>query len=200
MTDEAIRLTRQLHSRIPEDGEVAGLLALMVLTDARRPARTRADGALIPLALQDRRRWDAAAIAEGTALISATLATAVVGPFQLQAAIAALHDEAPTAADTDWPQIHGLYLLLERLALGPMITLNRIVAQSMVLGPSSAIADLDGLSDSLSGHHRVHAVRAHLLEQSGDPAAARSEYQRAARLTRSIPEQRYLEAQASRLA
>jgi RNA polymerase sigma factor (sigma-70 family) len=200
LTDEAIRLTRQLHSRIPEDGEVAGLLALMVLTDARRPARTRADGALIPLALQDRRRWDAAAIAEGTALISATLATAVVGPFQLQAAIAALHDEAPTAADTDWPQIHGLYLLLERLAPGPMITLNRIVAQSMVLGPSSAIADLDGLSDSLSGHHRVHAVRAHLLEQAGDPAAARSEYQRAARLTRSIPEQRYLEAQASRLA
>jgi len=200
LTDEAIRLTRQLHSRIPEDGEVAGLLALMVLTDARRPARTRADGALVPLALQDRRRWDAAAIAEGTALISATLATAVVGPFQLQAAIAALHDEAPTAADTDWPQIHGLYLLLERLAPGPMITLNRIVAQSMVLGPSSAIADLDGLSDSLSGHHRVHAVRAHLLEQAGDPAAARSEYQRAARLTRSIPEQRYLEAQASRLA
>ena len=200
LTDEAIRLTRQLHSRVPDDGEVAGLLALMVLTDARRPARTRADGALVPLALQDRGRWDAAAIAEGTALISATLATAVVGPFQLQAAIAALHDEASTEADTDWAQIHALYLLLERLTPGPMVTLNRIVAQSMVLGPQSALADLDGLSDSLSGHHRVHAVRAHLFELSGEAAAARSEYQRAARLTRSIPEQRYLESQASRLA
>jgi RNA polymerase sigma factor (sigma-70 family) len=200
LTDEAIRLTRQLHSRVPDDGEVAGLLALMVLTDARRPARTRPDGGLVPLALQDRSRWDSAAIAEGTALISATLATAVVGPFQLQAAIAALHDEASTAAETDWPQIHALYLLLERLAPGPIVTLNRIVAQSMVLGPQSALADLEGLSDSLSGHHRVHAVRAHLLELSGDAAAARSEYQRAARLTRSIPEQRYLESQASRLA
>jgi RNA polymerase sigma factor (sigma-70 family) len=198
LSAEAIRLTRQLHRQLPDDGEVAGLLALMLLTDARRPARSTADGALVPLAEQDRSRWDRAAIAEGTALITRSLQSAPIGPYQLQAAIAAVHDEAERAADTDWPQILQLYGMLEVFAPGPMVTLNRIVALAEVDGPAVALARLTEAAE-LAGHHRVAAVRAHLLEMTGDRAAARDEYLRAARLTLSVPEQRYLESRAGRL-
>ena len=201
LTAEAIRLARQLRQQLPEDGEVAGLLALMLLTDARRPARTRPDGGLVALAEQDRALWDAAAIAEGVALITATLASAAIGPFQLQAAIAAVHDEATRPELTDWPQILQLYGLLRAIAPGPMVTLNRIVAVAMVDGPASALAELRAAEadPALVGHHRVTAVRAHLLEMAGDPAAAREQYRLAARHTLSIPEQRYLESKAARL-
>jgi predicted RNA polymerase sigma factor len=198
LSAEAIRLARLLHSQLPQDGEVAGLLALMLLTDARRPARTAADGRLIPLAEQDRGLWDAAAIAEGVALITATLARAPIGPYQLQAAIAAVHDEAARPEDTDWPQILQLYGMLRALAPGPMVMLNRIVALAMVDGPHPALAELAAAAPELGDHHRVSAVRAHLLEMAGDLAAAREEYQRAARLTLSVPEQRYLEGRAGR--
>ena len=197
LSAEAIRLTRQLRVLLPEDGEVAGLLALMLLTDARRPARTRADGALVPLAEQDRAQWDRAFIAEGVALITEALQRYAVGPFQVQAAIAAVHDEAPSAAETDWPQILQLYRLLEALAPGPMVTLNRIVALAEVDGPSAGLRALDAAA---LDHYRVAAVRAHLLERSGAPGAAREEYRRAARLTLSLPERRYLEARVARLA
>jgi RNA polymerase sigma factor (sigma-70 family) len=202
LTGEAIRLTRQLHGRLPDDGEVAGLLALMLLTDARRSARTRRDGALVPLAEQDRRLWDAGAIAEGVALVSRALATAPIGPYQLQAAIAAVHDEAARFEDTDWPQILGLYDLLARVAPGPMVALNRIVAVAMVHGPAAGLRQLAAAESkpSLAGHHRVAAVRAHLLELAGDREAARRLYRDAARRTLSIPEQRYLESRAARLA
>jgi RNA polymerase sigma factor (sigma-70 family) len=196
LTTEAIRLTRQLRDRLPEDGEVAGLLALMLLTDARRPARTRADGALIPLAEQDRTRWDATAIAEGTTLITHSLATAPIGPYQLQAAIAAVHDEAPSCEDTDWAQILGLYDLLRVLAPGPMVTLNRIVALAMVRGPRAGLDELAEAEPALAGHYRVHAVRAHLLDLAGDRETARSHYELAARDTLSVPERRYLESRA----
>jgi RNA polymerase sigma factor (sigma-70 family) len=201
LTREAIRLTRQLHRRLPDDGEVAGLLALMLLTDARRPARTGPDGALIPLAEQDRRRWDADAVAEGVALITGTLARAPIGPFQLQAAIAAVHDEAARAEDTDWPQILALYGMLHALAPSPMVTLNRIVAGAMVDGPEAGLAALDRVTGDpvLARHHRTAAVRAHLLEMAGDRAGARRQYRVAARLTLSRPEQRYLESRAARL-
>jgi RNA polymerase sigma factor (sigma-70 family) len=200
LTTEAIRLTRQLRDRLPTDGEVAGLLALMLLTDARRPARTRPDGALVPLAEQDRRQWDARAIAEGVSLITQTLASAPVGPYQLQAAIAAVHDEAATAEDTDWRQILGLYELLHRIAPGPMVTLNRIVAVAMVHGPQAGLQQLGAAQGdpALTGHHRVEAVRAHLLDLAGDQEAARAHYRLAARRTLSIPEQRYLESRAAR--
>jgi RNA polymerase sigma factor (sigma-70 family) len=202
LTAEAIRLTRQLHALLPADGEVAGLLALMLLTDARRAARTAPDGGLVPLAEQDRRAWDATAIAEGTELIGETLATAQIGPYQLQAAIAAVHDEAERAADTDWPQILALYNHLQVLAPGPMVTLNRIVAVSEVRGPRAALEQLTAAAadPALAGHHRLHAVRAHLLEAAGDLDAAVVEFRLAARGTLSAPEQRYLEAQAARLA
>jgi RNA polymerase sigma factor (sigma-70 family) len=192
LTAEAIRLTRQLHARRPGDGETAGLLALMLLTDARRAARTGPDGALVPLEEQDRTRWDAEAIAEGTALIEDALGTTEVGPFQLQAAIAAVHDEATSAAGTDWPQILVLYDLLVTVAPGPMATLGRIVALSMVDGPVAGLRALTDAEDALKGHHRLHAVRAHLLDRAGDHEAARAEYEVAARRTLSAPEQRYL--------
>ena len=202
LTGEAIRLTRQLRQRLPDDGEVAGLLALMLLTDARRPARTGPDGALVPLAEQDRRLWDASAIAEGVALITSTLAGAPIGPYQLQAAIAALHDEASRFEDTDWPQILGLYDLLQAIAPGPMVTLNRIVAVAMVDGPRAGLSQLaDAEADpALAGHHRVDAVRAHLLDIAGDRVAACACYRLAARRTLSVPEQRYLESRAAQLA
>jgi RNA polymerase sigma factor (sigma-70 family) len=202
LTSEAIRLTRQLHAALPDDGEVAGLLALMLLTDARRPARTRPDGGLVPLAEQDRARWDAAEIAEGVALITATLASAPVGPYQLQAAIAAVHDEAARAEDTDWPQILTLYELLRKITPGPMVTLNRIVAVAMVHGPRAGLEQLDAAEadPALAGHHRVHAVRAHLLDMAGDTDGARAHYRLAARRTLSIPERRYLESRAAQLA
>jgi RNA polymerase sigma factor (sigma-70 family) len=201
LSTEAIRLTRQLHKLLPADGEVAGLLALMMLTDARRPARTRPDGALVPLAEQDRSRWDAHAIADGVALITETLASAPIGPYQLQAAIAAVHDEAASAEDIDWPQILGLYDLLDSIAPGPMVTLNRIVAVAMVHGPQVGLRQLaEAEADpALAGHHRVHAVRAHLLDIAGDREAARDQYRLAARRTLSLPEQRYLESRAAEL-
>ncbi|GAA1004003.1 RNA polymerase sigma24 factor [Acrocarpospora pleiomorpha] len=201
LTAEAIRLTRQLRDLLPGHGEAAGLLALMLLTDARRPARTRPDGALIPLAEQDRTRWNAEAIAEGVELITQTLAAALIGPYQLQAAIAAVHAEAARAQDTDWRQILGLYDLLHALAPGPMVTLNRIVATAMVHGPREGLARLtEAESDpALSGHHRLAAVRAHLLELAGDLPEARTCYRLAARRTLSLPERRYLESRAGRL-
>jgi predicted RNA polymerase sigma factor len=199
LSTEAIRLARQLRERLPDDGEVAGLLALMLLSDARRPARTRSDGALIPLSEQDRGRWDARAIAEGVALVSAALASAPIGPYQLQAAIAAVHDEAARFGDTDWRQILGLYELLQRIAPGPMVTLNRIVAVAMVEGPQVGLEQLAAVEadPALAGHHRVDAVRAHLLDIAGDREAARAQYRLAARRTLSIPEQRYLESRAA---
>jgi RNA polymerase sigma factor (sigma-70 family) len=201
LTGEAIRLARQLHDRLPDDGEVAGLLALMLLTDARRPARTGPDGTLIPLAEQDRSRWDAQAVAEGVALVTWALASAPVGPYQLQAAIAAVHDEAARFEDTDWDQILGLYELLDRLAPGPIVTLNRIVAVAMVHGPEAGLGQLAAAEaePALAGHHRVDAVRAHLLELAGDHEAAHAAYRLAARRTLSLAEQRYLESRAARL-
>jgi len=202
LTSEAIRLARALHRLLPGDGEVTGLLALMLLTDARRPARTRADGSLVPLAEQDRSRWDRALISEGVALISSSLTGAPLGPYQLQAAIAAIHDEADRPEDTDWPQILVLYELLERISPNPVVTLNHAVAAAMVNGPQAGLALLAALDDDarMSGRHRLQAVRAHLLEMAGQPAAARSCYQRAAQLSTSLPERRYLQHQAARLA
>jgi RNA polymerase sigma factor (sigma-70 family) len=201
LTGEAIRLARAVHRLLPGDGEVAGLLALMLLTDARRPARTRPNGALVPLAEQDRSLWNQEAIREGVALITDTLARATIGPYQLQAAIAAVHDEARCASDTDWRQILALYELLERVAPNPMVTLNHAVARAMVHGPQAGLELLRPLDadDRVAGHHRLDAVRAHLLELAGDHAAARDHYQRAARRTTSLPEQRYLQARAARL-
>ena len=199
LTAEAIRLARQVHAQVPDDGEVAGLLALMLLTDARRPARTGPGGALVPLAEQDRTRWDRAAIAEGVELISDAMATAPIGPYQLQAAIAAVHDEAARAEDTDWREILGLYDLLRVMAPGPMVTLNRIVAVAMVYGPRTGLDELERAEKdpALAGHHRVAAIRAHLLEMAGEAEAARAEFKLAAARTLSAPERRYLEAKAS---
>ncbi|MBB5834641.1 RNA polymerase sigma factor [Kribbella italica] len=197
LSTEAIRLTRQLHAQLPAEGEVSGLLALMLLTDARRPARTSETGALIPLPDQDRTRWHRDFIAEGTDLISTTLSAAPIGPYQLQAAIAAVHAEALDAADTDWRQILVLYELLETLSPGPIVTLNRIVAVAMVHGPRTG---LDLLGEAPEDHHRTTAVRAHLLELAGDLEAARTAYQEAARLTQSFPERHYLAARAEALS
>ncbi len=201
LTTEAIRLTRMLLRLMPAEGEVLGLLALMLLTDARRAARTTVDGSLITLAEQDRALWNAAQIEEGVALVTRALGKTLIGPYQLQAAIAAVHDEAPTAADTDWPQILALYEVLERVSPGPVVTLNRAVAVAMVHGPRAGLALLGTLdSDERMAHtHRLAAVRGHLLELAGDTAAARESYQRAARMTASIPEQRYLALRAARL-
>jgi RNA polymerase sigma factor (sigma-70 family) len=201
LTAEAIRLTRAVRELLPDDGEVAGLLALMLLTDARRPARTRDDGALVPLAEQDRGLWIRASIAEGVALLTPALARSPVGPYQVQAAIAAVHAEAARAEDTDWEQIVGLYRLLERVAPNPLVPLNHAVAVAMVDGPRAGLdllATLDA-DERVARHHRLAAVRAHLLELAGDHAAAHAGYRSAARRTTSLPEQRYLEARAARL-
>jgi RNA polymerase sigma factor (sigma-70 family) len=202
LTHEAIRLTRAVHQLRPDDGEVAGLLALMTLTEARRPARTGPDGELVPLAEQDRSRWDTDAMRDGLALVAATLPHGPVGPYQVQAAIAAVHAEAPRAADTDWPQILSLYDLLGVLAPNPMVALNRVVALAMVVGPRAGLEVLASLDtdEQLAGHHRIDAVRAHLLDMAGDPDGARVAYQEAARKTTSVPEQRYLQARAARAA
>ena len=202
LSSEAIRLARQLRDRLPENGEVTGLLALMLLTDARRPARTRADGTLVPLAEQDRRLWDAAAIAEGVAPITDALATTPVVLYRLQAAIAAVHDEAATHEETDWRQILRLYDLLQTIAPGPMVTLNRIVAFAMVHGPRSGLEELAkaDADPALARHYRLDAVRAHLLDLAGDREGAFVHYRLAARRTLSVPEQRYLESRAARLA
>ena len=197
LTREAIRLTRQVHIQRPGDGEVTGLLALMLMTDARRAARTNETGDLVSLSEQDRRRWDARDIGEGIALITDALATTAVGPYQLQAAIAAVHSEARSAETTDWPQILSLYDLLMTIAPGPIAALSRSVAVAMVLGPAAGLADLDTVElESPPGNHRADAVRAHLLELSGDKEGARLWYARAARRTLNLPEQRYLEGRA----
>ncbi len=202
LSGEAIRLTGWLHRLLPQDPEITGLLALMLLTDARRGARTAPDGSLIPLSEQDRSRWDRDRIAEGVALISAVLPAGQVGPYQVQAAIAAVHDEAESMDATDWRQILGLYELLERLAPGPMVSLNRAVALAMVAGPAAGLELLHALETDrrLAGNHRLHATRAHLLEMSGDLPAAAASYREAARRTTSLPERWYLTGRAARLA
>jgi RNA polymerase sigma factor (sigma-70 family) len=201
LSHEAMRLTRIVHKLQPDDTEVAGLLALMLLTDARRLARTSAEGELIPLAKQDRTLWDQQQIAEGIALISATLPNGSVGPYQLQAAIAAVHDEAARAEDTDWPQILALYELLRRMADNPMVALNHTIAAAMVYGPARGLKLLDALQADarLADHHRLEAVRAHLLELAGDREGAIKHYQAAAGKTGSLPERNYLLTQAARL-
>ncbi|HZX39130.1 MAG TPA: sigma-70 family RNA polymerase sigma factor [Streptomyces sp.] len=199
LAGEAIRLTRAVRRLLPKEGAVAGLLALMLLTDARSAARTGPHGELIPLDEQDRARWDQESIAEGTALVEEALSEGPAGAYQLQAAIAALHDEAARADDTDWPQILGLYDLLVRLAPEPMAELGRAVAVAMVHGPEAGLAEVAKLEDRLAGHHRLDAVRAHLLEKAGDAEGARAAYQLAARRTLSVPETRYLQMRAARL-
>jgi RNA polymerase sigma factor (sigma-70 family) len=201
LSREAIRLTRWLYRLLPDDGEVTGLLALMLLTDARRAARTLPDGSLVPLAEQDRQQWDHAMIAEGVALISAALPRGEVGPYQLQAAIAAVHDEAPAMAETDWPQILGLYDLLEFAAPNPFTALNRAVALAMVRGPQAGLEVVAALEADkrVARHHRLLAVRAHLRELAGDREPAAADYLAAARRTTSLPERRYLALQAARL-
>ena len=202
LTDEAIRLTRWLARLVPGDAEVAGLLALMLLTEARRPARTRPDGSLVPLTAQDRARWDQTLIDEGVALITETLPRGEPGPYQLQAAIAAIHDEAADVADTDWAQILALYDLLERIAPNPMVGLNRAVAYSEVHGPAAGLALLSTLEQDarLARHHRLLATRAHLRERLGDRDAAAADYREAARRTASRPERQHLLEQANRLS
>jgi RNA polymerase sigma factor (sigma-70 family) len=199
LSAEAIRLTRIARLALPEEPEVGGLLALMLLTDARRAARTDARGELVPLDQQDRSLWDAVAIAEGNRVVGEAIAAGAVGPYQLQAAIAAAHDRARRAEDTDWGEILALYGLLEKVAPGPMVALNRAVATAMAEGPEAGLVLLAEAEPRLEGHHRVHAVRAHLLELAGDGAGAHAEYSRAAELTASLPEQRYLTRRAARL-
>jgi RNA polymerase sigma factor (sigma-70 family) len=202
LSHEALRLTRIVHQLQPDDTEVAGLLALMLLTDARRLARTSAAGELIPLAEQDRALWNKQQIAEGVALISATLPKGSVGPYQLQAAIAAIHDEAARGEDTDWPQILALYDLLRRMSENPMVMLNYAIAAAMVHGPRKGLELLDTLKTDarLAGHHRLDAVRAHLLELTGDCPAAAVHYRAAAGKAGSLPERNYLLTQAARLS
>ncbi|NDL57063.1 RNA polymerase sigma factor [Phytoactinopolyspora sp. XMNu-373] len=201
LSTEAIRLTRLVHRLLPEEPEVTGLLALMVLTDARREARTGPDGALIPMAEQDRSRWNTDYIDEGIALISAALPHGPTGPYQLQAAIAALHDEASSFETTDWPQILALYELLLQVSANPVVALNHAVAVAMVQGHEAGLQLLSGLAqeERIAEDHRFHAVRAHLLEMAGQPDAARAGYLDAAARTSSLPQQRYLHARAARL-
>jgi RNA polymerase sigma factor (sigma-70 family) len=200
LSGEAIRLTRIARLALPAEPEVGGLLALMLLTDARRPARTDATGELVPLDRQDRSLWDAAMIAEGGRILAEEIAKGAVGPYQLQAAIGLAHDRARAAEDTDWAEILALYGLLEGVAPGPMVALNRAVATAMATGPEAGLELLAEVEPQLEGHHRVHAVRAHLLELAGDERGAHAEYTRAAELTASLPEQRYLTRRAARLA
>ena len=201
LTTEAIRLTRMLRQLAPEEGEVAGLLALMLLTDARRAARTDEDGWLVQLDDQRRELWNSAQITEGVDLLTRTLGKGPVGPYQLQAAIAAVHDEARTAAETDWPQILALYEVLEQVSPGPVVTLNRAVAVARVHGPRAGLAIVGTLDNDerMAHNHRLEAVRAHLLERAGDIEAARKSYELAARMTASLPERRYLALRAARL-
>jgi len=198
---EALRLGAILHRLLPGETEVAGLLALMLLTDARRLARSGPDGELIPLDEQDRTRWDRAEIAEGTALLAETLPRGAVGPYQLQAAVAALHDEAPSAAQTDWPQILALYTVLARIDDNPMVALNQAIAVAMVEGPAAGLARVEAIAGDprLRGHHRLDAVRGHLLERAGDRAGAAAAYARAADRTGSLPEREYLLGRALRM-
>jgi RNA polymerase sigma factor (sigma-70 family) len=199
LSAEAIRLTRSVHAMLPGDAEVTGLLALMLLTEARRPARTGPAGELIPLAEQDRRQWDQPRITEGVALAVRAMSEGPRGDYALQAAIAALHDEAARAEDTDWPQILALYGVLERLTGNPMVALNRAVAEAMVHGPAAGLKLLEPLDERLPGHYRLDAVRAHLRELLGETAAAIAHYDAAANATRSIPERNYLITKAAQL-
>ena len=201
LAHEAIRLTRMVHAQLPEDGEVTGLLALMLLTHARQKARTTAAGDLVPLDEQDRTQWDRGLIDKGMELVKASLAGPALGPYQLQAAIAATHADAAAAGETNWPQVHALYLILERISPNPMVTLNRAIALAETEGPPAGLALLSALDsdERMAGHHRLLSVRAHLLEKTGDTAAAYEHYRRAAKATASMAEQRYLESRASRL-
>ena len=199
LSDEAIRMARMAQRLLPEDGEVTGLLALMLLIDARRPARMDSAGELVPLAQQDRALWDQERIAEGVVLLDSAMGKPPVGEYRIQAAIAALHDRAASAEDTDWPQILALYGLLEQLTGNPVVTLNRAVAAAMAEGPAAGLAVLDAVGERLAGHYRLDAVRAHLLERAGEPEAALEHYRAAAKRATNLPEQRYLTAQAARL-
>jgi RNA polymerase sigma factor (sigma-70 family) len=198
---EAIRLTRSVHAQLPEDSEVTGLLALMLLTHARREARTTTAGDLVPLDEQDRARWDRALIDEGIELVKTSLAGPALGPYQLQAAIGATHAAAATALETNWRQVHALYLILERIAPNPMVTLNRAIALAETEGPEAGLALLSTLDgdERMARHHRLPSVRAHLLEKAGDTAGAYEHYRRAAKSTASIAERRYLESRAVRV-
>jgi RNA polymerase sigma factor (sigma-70 family) len=202
LSSEAIRLTRAAHALSPDDAEVGGLLALMLLTHARRNARTGPRGELIPLDEQDRKLWDRQQIKEGVALLERALAKGAVGAYQLQAAIAALHDEAPRYENTDWPQILALYELLNRVSENPMVRLNHAIAAAMVDGPAKGLDLLAALDSDLRlrDHYRLAAVRAHLLEMSGDRVAAIQQYRLAASRTNSLPERDYLLARAARLS
>jgi RNA polymerase sigma factor (sigma-70 family) len=201
LSTEAIRLARMVHKALPGDGEVAGLLALMLLTDARRAARTTVDGELVPLDEQDRTLWNADDIAEGVALIAEALPRGTPGSYQLQAAIAAIHDEAPSAAETDWRQIKALYELLLQLSDNPIVALNHIVAVAMVDGAAAGLQRLETLANDkqLAEDHRLDAVRGHLLEMTGDAGAAREAYRAAARRASNLPQQRYLNRRAAGL-
>jgi RNA polymerase sigma factor (sigma-70 family) len=200
LSGEAIRLARVVHAALPDDPEATGLLALMLLTDARRPARTRAGGELVPLADQDRSLWDRNLITEGLTLVARALRSGKVGEYQLQAAIAAVHDQAAHPADTDWSDILSLYGRLERMTANPMVTLNRAVAAAMAEGPRSGLALLESLDARLGDHHRLHSVRGHLLEMAGDTGDALVEFRRAAALTANLRERHYLTMEAARLA
>ena len=201
LSSEAIRLARIVHAILPNDAEVSGLLALMLLTDARRDARCGKHGELIPLDAQDRARWNRALIEEGIALVSDALSQGSIGSYQLQAAIAAIHDEAPRAQDTDWAQIFALYGLLERMSDNPMIALNSAIAAAMVHGPSTGLDLLDELERDarMNGHYRLDAVRGHLFEMLGDRERAVAHYRAAAERTASIPERDYLAAKVARI-
>jgi len=201
LSTEAIRLTREVRRLVPDHAEVAGLLALMILTDARRDARSGPQGELVPLPEQDRGRWDQRAIAEGVALISETLPRGAVGPYQLQAAIAAVHDEAACAEDTDWPQILALYGLLLRMSDNPMVALGHAVALAMVHGAAAGLDAVRALETDprLAGHYRIDAVRAHLYEMAGDSSTAARHYRAAAERTPSLPERHYLTSRGSYL-
>jgi RNA polymerase sigma factor (sigma-70 family) len=202
LSNEAIRLTRTLHALLPNNGEVAGLLALMLLTDARKAARTGPGGELIPLDEQDRTLWDRRSIAEGVALVSDALAKGPAGPYQLQAAIAAIHDEAANVEDTDWPQIFALYGLLEGMSDNPVVSLSRAIAGAMVHGPLAGLEMLQKLDNDarIAGHYRLDAVRGHLFEMAGDQERALTHYRAAAQRTMSIPERNYLDTKAARVA
>ena len=202
LSQEGIRLTRMAFELQPENTEIAGLLALMLLTDARRLARTGRNDELIPLSRQNRAVWDSGQIAEGLALLTATLPKGSIGPYQLQAAIAAVHDEAERPEDTDWPQILALYELLKHMSDSPMVLLNHAIAAAMVHGPKEGLNLLDRLKEEprLAEHHRMDAVRAHLLEMAGDSAAAAYFYRSAAGKTVNLPERNYLLMQAARLS
>ena len=200
LSAEAIRLARTAHRLLPADREATALLALLLLLDARRPARLTASGEVVPLSEQDRSLWDHALVAEGTALLDSTLGTGPLGAYQVQAAIAAVHDRATRAQDTEWPQVLALYGLLEQVSPSPFVTLARAVALAEVEGPDAAAPLVDEVAERLGDHHRVSAVRGHLAELGGDPVAARRHYLEAARRTANLAEQQHLTTRAARLA